>query len=140
MDYWSVLAHLFQTSRSPADQDKWAGPGKCNWTRGFVVDRATKALTRTLFDRIVALGDPTGPFRVSLCLEYMAQYAVDRVQSGATAYARGRPGLGNGIALVSWAGDKPELEPRAREILEEIAKMVGHPELRYGNYSELRRT
>ncbi|GJE99997.1 FAD-binding domain-containing protein [Phanerochaete sordida] len=115
--------------------DKWAGPGKCNWTRGFVVDRASKALTRTLFERIVALGDPAGPFRVSLCFEYMSQAAVDAVPNGATAYARNRPGLGNGIGLVSWDGAKPELEPRAKEILEELAGLVKFPGLRYGNYS-----
>ncbi|GJE99995.1 FAD-binding oxidoreductase [Phanerochaete sordida] len=115
--------------------DEWASPGKCNWTRGYIVDRATKALSRTLFERIVTLGDPAAPFWVSLGFEYMSQAAVNAVPSDATAYTRNRPGLGNAIGLVRWDGARPELEPRAKEILEELAGLVKFPGLRYGNYS-----
>lgn len=114
--------------------DKWAGPGKCNWTRGVVVDRAKKVMTREIFDRIVELSDPARPFRVSLCFEYMSQDKVNSVPSDETAYARNRPGLGNGIAFINWNGRKPELEGEARHILEEVTGMVHVNGLRYGNY------
>ena len=64
----------------------------------------------------------------------MSQDKVNSVPSDETAYARNRPGLGNGIAFINWNGRKPELEGEARHILEEVTGMVHVNGLRYGNY------
>lgn len=116
-------------------KDEWDPPGKCDWIRGVVADRATKALTPEIFNKVMELSPPEKPFKVTLDFEYMSQDKVNSVPNNETAYSRNRPGLGNGFGAVSWDENNPGLKAEAKQILDEITSLVKIPGLRYGNFS-----
>lgn len=100
--------------------------------RGVLVDDALKVITLENFDKVMELLKGT-PFRGQLAFEYLPHGKINSVAPHETPYRRNLPG--NGIAVVMWDEHTPELEARARTLVEQLTAMVKVPGMHYGNFS-----
>ena len=101
--------------------------------RGVLIDDATKIMTAETFDKLEE-SLKEGPFMCSLLLEYYRHDKINSVPANETPYRRNLPG--NGIALVVWDDPKPELEVKAKDIVDRLSSLVKVPGMHYGNFSK----
>lgn len=97
--------------------------------RGALRAPPEQCITRENFDAYSRITD----VRAAVMLEFISQYAINRVNGSATPYRRDLPG--NAVVIVHWEGDTDEVFARARDVASALANMVKAPGLAYGNYS-----
>lgn len=109
--------------------------GKCCWNRGFLSDQALKVITHETFDKVMQLSDPSDKFTVLMSFEYLPMDKVNAVPSTAMAYPRNK--MGNGMCLIVWDDNEPELEAQAKKKAADLTGMVKVAETgkQYGNFS-----
>lgn len=109
--------------------------GKCYWNRGFLSDHALKVITRETFDRVMQLSEPGSKFSLFMTFEFLPMHKVTAVPSTAMAFPRNK--MGNGVAVVVWDDNEPELEAQAKQIVADMTELVkaSNHGREYGNFS-----